>query len=322
MGDGSPSGGVPAEHSLSPKDLGLTEQNSNKEPSRAAAKVAGVLTRISNWGSIPRETTEIGIDGKIARLNSLVDRHPATIMSNDASGALGRVVLSQNGNLEIPTNFKPESQLKLAADFASTEAAVSALYTSSPDVQSLPPEAFRTEFKGLESDLKRLGLVLTLMGQEYPGVATRFYRIPGQQLGPDKKPIPLFQQKILVVQDIPLPDGKIDRYYGVSNADTIAEIVDEYKQAKSKTANQQQPEPPKAAASEQRPEPTKTPISEADTMNALQYVGFLAESVVKGNTSPGLLQNQLKLLESRGVARGRLEEVLLSKGITPTRENQ
>jgi hypothetical protein len=313
-GNGPP----PSELGLSQEDLGLTERNTDKQPSRAAAKVAGVLARMHGWGSIPKETAEIEIDGKIARLNSLVDKSPTAILSNDSSSALGRVILTENGNLDIPTNFRPESQIKLAADYASTEAAVSALYTSSPDVQSLPPESFRVRFKALEDDLKELGLVLTLSGQERPGVTTRFYQIPGQQLGPDRKPILLYQQKILVVQDIPLPDGKIDRYYAVSNAEALDEIVDEFKEARSKTSNKPtQPENPPATTNEQQPEPQppRESISETDTVNALRYVGFLAESVTKGNTSPELLRSQLRLLEGRGVARERLEEVLLSKGI-------
>lgn len=64
------------------------------------------------------------------------------------------------------------------------------------------------------------------------------------------------------------------------------------------------------------------PLDEVTTQNALNYIGTLAESVAAGRSDPGVLKTQLKYLERRGVPREQLEEILRSKGITPTRETE
>ena len=318
MTDGA-SGPQPSELGLTQKDLGLTEQTASKLPNsgRAAVKVDGFLARVGYTGPLSRETAESEIDSKINRLDSLISKDPFTIVSANLEGLFGKVIVDQDGSLDIPSTFKPESQVRLAADYAGTEAVVSRLYTSTPDVQALPPDSFRIEFKGIKQNIDQMGLVLTNPGVEQTGVNTRFYNIPGQQINKERRPIPPFQQRILVIQDVSRSDGKIERYYAVSSAEALSDIVEDFKEAQAKPAvTQPQAEVRRNAQS------SREPLDESTTVRAFNHIGYLADSVTNGTTSPGVLQNQLKYLESRGVAREKLEEVLRTHGITPTNEQE
>ncbi len=182
---------------------------------RAKAKSQGAITLIGETEeNLPEETLAGQIEQKIVKFREIIDSETAQIY---AGGELGEIVLDKNGNL-VRLNMSPRAQLKIMIDYATTVAAISALYTSSPEVSLLPPEAFKINtFPDLLRQIDSNGVVFTVIGYK-ADTQTRFYTIPGKQLDGQRKPIPLADQKVLVVQDITLENGNIRRIYAVSTA--------------------------------------------------------------------------------------------------------
>lgn len=208
---------------------------------RVASKVDKGLEVVGKDKDDPESREVFGrqVIARVKEFKIAMLRHPVSIFDEDLKySSQGRIILDANGNFDQSGLVRPGSRQRVLSEYVTTAAAMASLYNENPDIPTSPPEGYRANLSALEKTVN--GNNVSLIG----GVANmsaglkadvRFYQIPGQQLGPDKKPIPVQKQKVLVVQDAKLMDGKVIREYGISDAETISDEVDAYLEEQSGT---------------------------------------------------------------------------------------
>lgn len=187
---------------------------------RIAAKVNGALNRIPTGLTVAGDILSEKINEKLQYLRELfVLELPPIVYSG--VGVLGETTIDRQEALVIPPGLKPDAQRSVAFDYITTEAVVSYWYTNDSSVTSLPPEAFFEDLSGLSDRIDRSGIHVTVVGDKKRGIRTRFYRIPVCKFDEKGKAIPLTQQKMFLIQDIPRRDGTVIRRYAVLIPQTI-----------------------------------------------------------------------------------------------------
>lgn len=209
-----------------------TSQTLSINKDRVTAKTEGAFAIVSRYGSASRDSIESEITQRVNHLTRIINSEGGS--GYDLEGIVGETRIDQNGNLTAPKTTKPETILRLVTEYAASEAAISSLYTSSPDVQSLPPEAYRLELTDLTRKIDDNGIFLQHVGSNRQGIRTRFYSIPGKQLDADKKLIPPDRQKVLVIQDTPVRDEGYLRTYTVNTTQEIGDYLQDFIQAQTK----------------------------------------------------------------------------------------
>lgn len=311
---------------LSNTDLGIETTPKLISPVRVDNKVNGAIALLSNLPGFSSEKVRTLIDQKVKKLEESITLMEPTIIL-DPNEMIGQVLVDEHGRPN-PGNFKnPESSTRLITDYIATEAAISVLYSSTTEILTLPPEAFKLDIP-IAQRLDQNGIYFYNVGissgeHKVPNLKTRLYSIPGQQLDQDKHPIPLYKQKILVVQEVPIGDGRFQRNFQISDLETIN--VESENIIKKQTPDQSEEEitqPQKIEA------PTPSSIEpnnqqpDEKTLKTLDYVNKVADAVISGRTNPTALQNYVQHAISQGVSKDEIEKVLVAKGIQVERRDQ
>lgn len=175
---------------------------------------------------INKEQLQASAVAAIQRAHQLINGDPTMAFGDDdRTNRIGEIVVDSQGKLIIPEQMKPDSKAKIAIDYLGTEVAVAYLYPGQTSVEATPPPAFANHtFDMLAGKVDGLGVVLTVPGAQEPGIKTTFYNIPGQQFK-DGKPIPPYQQRLLVVQDSPPFKGSIRRRFTITDTESIADVL-------------------------------------------------------------------------------------------------
>ncbi len=200
------------------------EENSLIPPDRIKAKTEGAIAWLRFLKvDMPSDLIEMSIMDKVKLAEKLIQGDPNQLFAGEK---IGEVIIDKDGHASISSKFSQKGHDKIALRYVSVEAAVSSLYTSSSNVDPLPPEAFSLDLNKLANEIDSNGVLLTVVGAKQEQLKTRFFTIPGQQLDVQRKPIPPNKQKILVVQDNTLIDGRIERIYSVSTSETLTDELD------------------------------------------------------------------------------------------------
>lgn len=251
---------------------------------------------------------------KAGRIQKLIGQDPQLYLDG---GSAEEVVVDASGDLVVSGNLKPSSQESIWGNYLSTEIAISALYTSTPAVDSLPPSSFAIPESGLARSIDARGILLTAVGVHEPNIRTRFYSIPGQLLDSQKKPIPLGQQRVLIVQDIPVNDGRIRRIYTISTQEDIAGDLESLSARIDKTTTKNVSGETDDVINQATQE--QTAVQSPEVGKSMRYVGLLADNVLAGRSNPLALQNYVDYAIGNGVPRELIDLTLQSKGITVRR---
>lgn len=270
-----------------------TDQTFSIDKNRTLLKTDGAIAIISRYGSTPRESVEAEINKRADQLVRIINREGGS--GYDLKGIAGETRVDLNGNTTAPQSVKPETALRLVTEYATSEAAISSLYTTSSDVQSLPPEAYRLELTDLARQIDENGVFLQYVGSNRQGIKTRFYGIPGKQLDADKKLIPPEQQIVLVVQDSPIRSEGYLRTYTVHNPEEIKHYLPDFIQAQRKQ------ETPDNAVSAQL-EPLKITEKNDDDFRRAR-IRIEKSKRIKDDISPAdrKQQNRDRVQEIRGI---------------------
>ncbi|MBN2016232.1 hypothetical protein JW766_05385 [Candidatus Dojkabacteria bacterium] len=296
------------------------EQNENVPSERAMAKSEGAMSLIdSSVENPPKGALASEIDKKVDGFKEVTDSDSTQIYEG---GALGEIIIDKDKNLVKP-NMTPKAQSAVLVNYATTAAAISARYTSGPNVDLLPPEAYKIDtFAALQKRVDGSGVVLTVLGEKAK-TKTRFYSIPGQQLDEQRKPILLSEQRILVVQDLALDNGNTRRIYAVSTAADIDDYLDKMITAQieqsSDTSSSQLPQEQQTEAitapKSSEEVVTPVPISE-EVINAyLDELKLQVPKVKEGGLTQAQLQSLVDEAKAAGVSLDRMRAVLEAQGV-------
>lgn len=193
--------------------------------SRVKEKTKGALTLIGKRVDVSKFEMEQVVKNKVDRVKAILGQLTTDVMDPSGKSTIGEVVLDRNGNLYVDETTTEKFRRHVLPDYAGTAAAVSALYTNEPVIDTLPPESFALQGsdENIAIGIDSKQVLVTYGGTETMiGIKTKLYTIPGQQFK-EGKPIATPDQKILVVQDIPFRKGELTkRIYAVSTRSELA----------------------------------------------------------------------------------------------------
>lgn len=187
------------------------EQKPAINVARVQSKAESAFSVVSQYGTTTKEAVTAAVTKQAERVTNLIRSEGGS--GYWLEGIAGKAVVDQNGEIIVHQSKYPDARLRLATEYAASAAAISSLYTSTPDVQTLPPEAFRIEADDLSKQIDENGVYLPIPeGRTTSKLKTRFYSIPGLQVDFYGKPIPMEDRHVLIVQDEPLEGKQIDSY--------------------------------------------------------------------------------------------------------------